>query len=95
MASYEMQGGLWRNKKKTSPKQPDFTGSVTIDGKEYYLAGWNNDAERQRNGWPAVKILVTDPDEYQQRKQQPQPQQQEQPPGNYAPPKDFDDDIPF
>ena len=38
----EGQGKLWNNDKKESDKQPDFTGSLVVDGVKYSLAGWNN-----------------------------------------------------
>ena len=38
----EGQGKLWNNDKKESDKQPDFTGSLVLDGVKYSLAGWNN-----------------------------------------------------
>ena len=38
----EGQGKLWNNDKKESDKQPDFTGSLVLDGVKYSLAAWNN-----------------------------------------------------
>ena len=38
----EGQGKLWNNDKKESDNQPDFTGSLVLDGVKYSLAAWNN-----------------------------------------------------
>jgi hypothetical protein len=38
----EGQGKLWNNDKKESDNQPDFTGSLVLDGVKYSVAGWNN-----------------------------------------------------
>ena len=38
----EGQGKLWNNEKKESDKQPDFTGSLVLNGVKYSLAAWNN-----------------------------------------------------
>ena len=40
MASYEMMGMISKNKYKKMDKQPDITGTATIDGKEMRIAGW-------------------------------------------------------
>jgi len=40
MASYEMMGMISKNKYKKMDKQPDITGTATIDGVEYRIAGW-------------------------------------------------------
>lgn len=33
-------GSLFRNDKKLTEKQPDYNGTIKIDGKEYKLAAW-------------------------------------------------------
>ena len=33
-------GSMWKNDRKEKPTHPDFTGSVTIAGKDYWLSGW-------------------------------------------------------
>jgi len=38
----EGQGKLWNNDKKESDNQPDFTGSLVLDGVKHSVAGWNN-----------------------------------------------------
>ena len=34
------RGALFRNNRKEQDSQPDHTGSINIDGKEYYLNAW-------------------------------------------------------
>jgi hypothetical protein len=34
------RGSIWKNKKKEKATQADFTGSINVDGKEYWLNGW-------------------------------------------------------
>lgn len=38
-------GALFPNGKKTNEKQPDFKGSVTINGIKYDLAGWKKQGD--------------------------------------------------
>ena len=53
----EGQGSLFKNDKKTSPNQPDFTGSVVVGGVEKRLAAWNRTA---RNGSTYLSISISD-----------------------------------
>lgn len=50
-------GYLFENKQKTTDKQPDLRGKVTISGKEYYISGW----KRSKNGEMMISLAVTDP----------------------------------
>ena len=34
------RGSIWKNDKRESDKHPTHTGSINIDGKEYWLNGW-------------------------------------------------------
>ena len=42
-------GAIFRNEKKDKPNAPDYTGSVTIDGKKYAVSGWINKSKDGRN----------------------------------------------
>jgi uncharacterized protein (DUF736 family) len=34
------RGSLFKNEKKEEEKHPDMTGSINIDGTEYWISGW-------------------------------------------------------
>lgn len=34
------RGSIWKNDKKKKDTHPDFTGSINIEGVEYWLNGW-------------------------------------------------------
>lgn len=34
------RGAIWKNEKKEKETHPDFTGSLNVDGVEYWLNGW-------------------------------------------------------
>jgi hypothetical protein len=34
------RGGIWPNKKKEKDTQADFTGSINVDGHDYWLDAW-------------------------------------------------------
>lgn len=36
----EGQGSLFVNEKKETEKHPDFSGSILVSGKKFFLAGW-------------------------------------------------------
>lgn len=38
----EAQGKLWHNDKKETDNQPDFTGSIVLEGVKHSIAAWNN-----------------------------------------------------
>lgn len=42
MAQYDNtnRGAIWKNEKKETDKHPDFTGSINVDGHDYWLSGW-------------------------------------------------------
>lgn len=34
------RGSIWKNVRKEKETHPDFTGSINVDGKEFWLNGW-------------------------------------------------------
>jgi hypothetical protein len=34
------RGSIWKNERKSTDKHPDFTGSLNVDGKEYWVSAW-------------------------------------------------------
>jgi len=55
----DMSGSLFKNKKKRGPKDPDSTGSMTVDGVEYWLSGWTNET-KDHEKYVAFKIRPKD-----------------------------------
>ena len=53
----EGQGTLFKNDKKTSPNQPDFTGSIMVGGVEKRIAAWTKTA---RNGGSYLSLSISD-----------------------------------
>ena len=69
-----MKGSMFNNTRKNDPKQPDLTGKLKLNGKEYYISGWN---QKGRNGTPYISLQLADPEtvgkKYQKNKPQPKP----------------------
>jgi len=38
--AYDNSGILCKNVRITSDRHPEYTGSITVDGKKYWLSGW-------------------------------------------------------
>ena len=34
------RGSIWKNERKTTDTHPDFTGSINVEGVEYFLDAW-------------------------------------------------------
>jgi len=81
------RGQLWRNQHKEKPTQRDFQGSINIDGKEYWLSGWQRD-EGANPKAPIMKLKA-------ELKEESQEKSPPATPDSATPPADWDDDIPF
>lgn len=77
----EGQGSLFKNDRKETDKHPDYTGSVTIGGKQYWLSGWIKEFESGKK-WLS---LAAKPKDAPAKKQTPQKPAAEE----------MDDEIPF
>lgn len=86
------RGGLWKNENKESENHPDFKGSITVDGKQYYLSGWKRSPDANPKA-PALSVAVTPKENRAQ--QQTTAEQYAAHKGFQEPHKDLDDDIPF
>jgi hypothetical protein len=54
--AYELRdnsGSLWVNDRKRNAQDPDRTGTVMVDGKEYHANGW---LKTTRNGTPYLSL---------------------------------------
>ena len=58
MSENKNGGVLFRNDKKTTEQHPDYTGNITIDGKEYYLSAWVNESARTGQKYFALKTKL-------------------------------------
>lgn len=104
------KGAIWGNKDKQTDTQPDFKGSINIEGVEYWLSGWKRDPNGNPQA-PSVKFSVKRKEEVHAegmaQANQAMPQQyavgagnqpQQQAPQQQAPqqaPDDFNDEIPW
>jgi len=80
------RGAIWKNENRQSDKHPHFSGSINIDGKDYWLSGWKR-ADDASDRAPLVSFSVRPKDDNpSQSYQQPAPQKAQD---------DFADDIPF
>lgn len=82
------RGQIWKNEKKREGKQdPDFTGSVNVDGKDFWVSAWKRKPDASDRA-PALSFSVKPKDG------KPQAAEQE-PPKRTARHTDMDDEIPF
>jgi hypothetical protein len=44
-----MRGVLFRNDRKRNDKDPEYTGNAEVDGVEYWLSAWVNEAKKGKN----------------------------------------------
>jgi uncharacterized protein (DUF736 family) len=49
-------GVLWKNRKKTTDKHPDYTGTAEVDGVEYLQSAW---LKTKKDGEKFLKISFT------------------------------------
>ena len=42
------RGAIWTNEKKATEKHPDFTGSLNVEGKEYWVSAWRGDGSNPK-----------------------------------------------
>jgi len=42
------RGSIWTNEKKATEKHPDFTGSLNVEGKEYWISAWRGNGENPK-----------------------------------------------
>ena len=83
----EDEGAIWGNHKKERETQPDFTGSATVDGKEYYVSAWKR-GENASDRAPVLKFKFNPKD-------QPKDSAQYSNDAKPAPAVDVNSDIPF
>lgn len=80
------RGAMWNNANKQSDNHPDLSGSINIEGVEYWISGWKRRSDSSPNA-PVVSLSIRPKDQQSAPKPQPAPVQQA--------PADFEDDIPW
>jgi len=80
------RGAIWKNEKKEKETHPDFTGSLNVDGVEYWLNGWRRKEDASAKA-PAMSFTVRPKDAPQQTGSRTKPM--------IARGNDMDDEIPF
>jgi hypothetical protein len=80
--SNENRGSLFKNDKKTEEKHPDMSGSINIDGIEYWISGWKKKSKADV-GFISLSVRPKE-----QTRQSSQPTQK-------AKSDNWDDDLPF
>jgi hypothetical protein len=93
-------GILFRNDRKTAENQPDYKGSLTVNGQEFWVSGW----KKEKGNGPFLSLSVQ-PKEERQAPQRGTPRQNAPRPTQHPAPAarqndgwndDFADDaIPF
>lgn len=91
----DLSGSLFKNDRKNTANHPDYTGSVMVDGVEYWLSAWLKDGKNGKSKWMSLGLKRKDddkPTQYlkQAAHQAPKPVERG---GSYA--EDLNDEIPF
>lgn len=74
------RGAIWKNTNKKTDKHPDLTGSINVEGTDYWISAWKRGPEESEDA-PVLRFAVSKKDHKQ--------------PAEKASPPDYDDDLPF
>jgi len=80
------RGSIWKNEKKESETHPDFTGSLNVNGTEYWVSAWKRKPD-QSDKAPALSFTVKPKDGAPAKKASTGTKSTSS--------ADFEDDIPF
>lgn len=58
-------GSLFRNQKKEKDSHPNLTGSIRINGVDYWLSGWSKPTKDGKDKW--ISLAVKPKEERQER----------------------------
>lgn len=98
---------LFKNERKQEDRDPDFTGSLNVDGVEFFVDAWKpkqpggklvlSGRVKRKQVQPGqdVGTRAADADRKLREMYAPPPEQPRRPNGAPAPRYDLDDDIPF
>ena len=95
MAEYDNtnRGSIWKNEKKEKDNHPDFTGSLNVNGVEYWVSAWKR-KEGAAAKAPALSFSIKPKDEQQSISQRATPKRPD-PISTGRRNADMDDEIPF
>lgn len=62
------RGSLFKNDKKTEEKHPDLSGSINIEGTEYWISGWS---KVSKGGQKFISLSVRQKQEQTRQSSQP------------------------
>jgi len=88
------RGAVWRNEKKEKDTHPDFTGSLNVDGVEYWVSAWKRKDGAAAKA-PALSFSIKPKDDQLQRATSPSRSAKRPDPISSGRNTDMDDDIPF
>ena len=74
------RGSIWPNDKKETDNHPDFTGSLNVDGVEYWVSAWKRKPDANPKA-PSLSFSIKRKDEKPVHQIQVEP--------------DFDEPLPF
>ncbi len=88
-------GALFNDRDKQSDKHPDFKGTINVDGKDYWLSGWNKRSQKG-NDFISLSVQLKERKDVSGTVPDKSPPRGQRAPQNQAPVDDsFDDSIPF
>ena len=81
------RGSIWKNDRKEQDSHPDFTGTLNVDGKEFWVSAWKR-KEGAAAKAPALSFSIKPKETRAAAKQAEQPVRR-------SIKEDMDDEIPF
>ena len=92
MADYDNtnRGAIFKNDKKETEKHPDFTGSLNVEGKEYWISAWKRRPDQSEKA-PALSFSIKAKDSGNTQRQDQKQNKQNDGTGFDG----MEDDIPF
>jgi uncharacterized protein (DUF736 family) len=60
MERQDNTGNIFPNDRKERDEQPDYTGKLKVEGKEYYISGWKR--ANQQSSYISFKLRLVEPD---------------------------------
>ena len=55
------KGALFKNKKRETNKHPEYTGTLNVDGKEFWLSAWVKEAKTSGEKYFSMSIKAKEP----------------------------------